>query len=63
MTLIQYLEHAKRSQSNLAKALGVHRGAISHLVTGRRLPSLSLALRIERECGVPVETWKKRKAK
>lgn len=63
MTLVEYLKQTKRSQSHLAKAVGVQRGTISHLVTGFRLPSLSLAIRIERECGVPVETWKKRKAK
>ena len=59
MNLTQYLKKTGRSQSNMARALGVQRGMISHLVAGIRRPSLALALRISVETGgaVPVTVW------
>ena len=47
------------SQSELARALGISQPYASLLLAGKRLPSLELAIRIERATGglVPVHSW------
>jgi transcriptional regulator with XRE-family HTH domain len=37
--------------------IGVSRPYAYHLVNGIRRPSLPLAMRIERELGIPAESW------
>ena len=37
--------------------IGVSRPYAHHLVNGIRRPSLPLAMRIERELGIPAESW------
>lgn len=55
-SLADYFEQTKRTQASLAEALDVDRSYLSLIASGQRQPSLDLALRIERETGVPVET-------
>jgi plasmid maintenance system antidote protein VapI len=59
MKLLKYLNDHNISQTDFAEKIGVHFSYITHLIKGRRTPSLSTALRIERAtCGaVPVTVW------
>ena len=55
--LAEYLTAHHLPQRSLAERLGVTESAVSHLVAGRRLPSRSLAVLIERETGIAVAAW------
>ncbi|MFD2175644.1 helix-turn-helix transcriptional regulator [Rhodobacter lacus] len=57
--LSEHLRQAGVLQSAFAEIIGVSRGHMSALVTGARLPSLELAVRIERETAgaVPAASW------
>lgn len=57
--LQRYLASSGDRQSALAARLDITRGYMSELVSGRKLPSLPLAFRIERETAgaVPVSAW------
>lgn len=52
-----WMERSGRSYLDVSQALGISRPHLSHLVTGGRLPSLVLAIRIEQIAGIPVATW------
>ncbi|ATC34633.1 helix-turn-helix transcriptional regulator [Caulobacter sp. SL161] len=39
------------------RSLGISKGYVSQLVSGARTPSLELAVRIERELGIPPSAW------
>lgn len=54
-TLADYLEQTGKTQDSLAERLGVSVSYVCLLVSGRRQPSLPLAIRIEAATGVPVE--------
>lgn len=45
------------------KSIGIKEAYASHLATGRRTPSLALALEIEAKLGIPVSEWAERKRK
>ena len=45
------------NQKDIAKQLGVSEAFLSMLASGRRLPSMSVASRIQKELGIPVEAW------
>lgn len=47
----------KPSAKDLRDKLGISKGYASDLATGKREPSLKLAIRIERELGFPVSCW------
>jgi len=57
--LSEHLRQAGVLQSAFAEVLGVSRGHLSALISGARLPSLDLAVRIERETAgaVPAASW------
>ncbi|WP_097082584.1 helix-turn-helix transcriptional regulator [Rhodobacter sp. JA431] len=57
--LSEHLKQAGLPQSAFAEAIGVSRGHMSALISGARLPSLELAVRIERLTGgaVPASSW------
>lgn len=60
MDLLQtYLASKGMRQSALADALGINRGYMSELASGRKRPSLDLAFRIAEvtEGAVPVSAW------
>ncbi len=48
MTLKDYLETADKTLSEFAREVGVGRGTIHNLVSGRRKPSASLVFKIEK---------------
>lgn len=53
-TLAAYFEGPpKRSKRALAKRLGIHESYVSFIASGKRQPSLDLALEIEALTGVP----------
>lgn len=47
MTLKEYLETTRITQTDLARTVGVFRGTIHNIVTGRKAPSIELALKIQ----------------
>lgn len=49
-------------QQDIAKALGVTKGAVSHWFHGRTTPSLNHAIKMKRMFDIPVERWGKQKA-
>lgn len=58
--LQQFLNASGTRQSALAGTLGITRGYMSELVSGRKVPSLPLAFQIERATAgaVPVDAWR-----
>jgi transcriptional regulator with XRE-family HTH domain len=42
---------------DLREKLGLSKGYASDLISGKRLPSLTLATRIRDQLGVPIERW------
>ena len=54
-----YVKAVATSRSDLAKEMGISRPYLSLILTGRRRPSLELAIRIERltDGAVPVSSW------
>lgn len=55
-TLSEFVEHWwTGSQAELAARLGISEGHLSHLLSGRRLPSFQLAERIHELTGVSVK--------
>lgn len=55
--LAKYIERSRLKQCELADLIGITDSYLSQLLSGRRSPGLSNALKIEAETGVPVESW------
>ena len=57
--LQHYLDATGTRQSAMAALLGISRGYMSQMVSGLKLPSLDLAVRIERitNGAVPASAW------
>lgn len=57
--ICDFLSDASLTQERFAELLGISQGMLSKLCTGRTKPSLSLAIKIERETGglVPASIW------
>lgn len=55
--LREYCDRHGFKQYELAKMLGLADAHLSQLLSGKRTPGLSIAVRIERETGVPAESW------
>ena len=55
--LRQWLDRSKLRQSEAAKTLGVHQVVLSLWLSGKRRPGRENALLLERETGIPVESW------
>jgi len=57
--LKRHIEDNGISREDLARRLGISRPYLSLLELGKRVPSLDLAIRIDRETGgaVPVGSW------
>lgn len=49
----KWMERAKREQDEVATLLGITQGHLSHLVNGKRTPSLRLAAKISTLTGIP----------
>ncbi len=58
-TLFQFMTAEKMTQRQLAARLDLSVSYINELLRGSKVPSLHLALRIQRETGVPVDSWPK----
>jgi transcriptional regulator with XRE-family HTH domain len=56
-TLTDYIWNNRITANALAAKLGISPQFLSELRSGRRTPSLVVAVRIARLCGVPVESW------
>lgn len=56
LTLAEYLRETHLTDAALAQKVGCDRSMISKLRVGKATPSLSLAVAISRETGVPVES-------
>lgn len=54
--LRMYLEKSGDSQRALAKRVGVGPSHLSHIIAGRRLPSLPLAARLAEAANIPIES-------
>ncbi len=52
-----YLHKTGTSHATLARRLGVDPSYISHIVHGRKLPSLTMAQKIANETNVPIESF------
>jgi DNA-binding XRE family transcriptional regulator len=61
--LLQWRRHNKVKQKYLAELLKVSPSAVSQIESGKKHPSLSLALDIQIVTGgkVPVEMWRKKR--
>jgi transcriptional regulator with XRE-family HTH domain len=55
--LRDYMERCRMKQKDLAALLGVTDAYLSQILSGRRSPGLSTALRIEDCTGVPARSW------
>jgi transcriptional regulator with XRE-family HTH domain len=55
--LRQHIVKTGTRAKHLAERLGISRGAMADILSGRRTPGLHLALRIEAETGVPPQAW------
>lgn len=57
--LDQYLSDQRIRQADFARLLEVRQATVSRLAAGQQLPSLRLAIRIERVTGgaVPANSW------
>jgi DNA-binding XRE family transcriptional regulator len=45
------------TQRQVAKKLGISDSHLSLLASGKRVPSLTLAAKIHKSLGIPVEAW------
>lgn len=57
MTIADYLKKTEQTQEELAEKLGITRQMVSQLVRGTERPGLDLAVRIQKLCGIKVESW------
>jgi transcriptional regulator with XRE-family HTH domain len=55
--LAEYRDRWKLKQYELAERITVTNAYLSQILSGKRRPSLPIAVRIERETGIPVESW------
>jgi transcriptional regulator with XRE-family HTH domain len=55
--LNQYRLRIRLKQRELADLLGLTEQYVSKLLSGSRRPGLAIAMRIERQTGVPAEAW------
>jgi transcriptional regulator with XRE-family HTH domain len=56
-TLTDFIWDNRITSTELARRLGISRQFMSELRSGKRTPSLAVAVRIADVCGVPVESW------
>jgi transcriptional regulator with XRE-family HTH domain len=61
-TIADYMKETGKTQADLADLVGVSEGMMSLILRGFRQPSLDVALRIEKETGVPVEAFARKTA-
>jgi transcriptional regulator with XRE-family HTH domain len=45
----------QKTQGDIARELGVSESALSSYLSGARIPSREIALRIASQCGIPLE--------
>ncbi len=55
--LADWIERTKVSQRHAAKLLGMHFTFLNNVLTGRRVPGLTNAVKIERVTGIPAVSW------
>lgn len=57
--LSDYLAATGKTQSDVAKVLGVSRQAVSQYLRGEALPSLEHAIRMRELFGISVDSWRR----
>lgn len=58
ITLRQYLDRNPTvTQGDIAEQLGVSQATVSQYMSGKQVPSLGIALRMEQLYGVPCRAW------
>lgn len=55
--LAQYRDRSRLKQYELARLIGVTDSYLSQLLSGRRKPGRDIAIRIEAQTGIPVQSW------
>lgn len=55
-TLREYLDANGITQAQFARRVGTTQAHVSRVLSGGRVPSLEMAIRIAREAGIPVES-------
>lgn len=55
--LREWMTKERVTQAQFARDIERHDSFVSHLLAGRRLPSLRLAATIERHTGIPSSAW------
>ena len=53
----EWMRRARMTQSDAGRYLGVSESLISNIVNGKYRPGLTVAIKIERHTGIPVEAW------
>jgi transcriptional regulator with XRE-family HTH domain len=56
-SLADYIARSGDTQERLAERLGISQAHISRLVKGEHLPRVSLAIKIARHTGIPLESF------
>lgn len=51
---------AGNNRKAFAIGIGMSQGMIQHLIHGRRLPALSMAIMLEKVASVPIKSWYKK---
>lgn len=55
--LAAWIERSKLTQRAAAKLLGFHYTALNQILSGRHVPALANAMKIERVTGIAAEAW------
>lgn len=55
--LAAWIERAKLKKGVAATRIGISASEVSHLLSGRRRPTLPLAVTIEEVTGIPAASW------
>jgi len=56
--MARWLKRHRHTQTALARRLDVHISTVNELLHGKKAPSLGLALKLERETGIPPRAFK-----
>lgn len=55
--LLAWLDRAKLQKQQGAKLIGISGPFMSHILNGKRRPTLPIAVKIEATTGIPVAAW------
>lgn len=55
--LLAWIERSRVNQREAARILGIDHTFLNQILSGRRVPALANAIRIERVTGIAAEAW------